>query len=201
MKIAFIGSHSTGKTEMVHQTISWFIRNSKDYAVVNEAARLYPGGINENATIFSQGAIFFTHLRDECAAAYNGHQNIICDRGVDNKLYAERVRDRLERRLTEEEAILMEQITRTAEEWQHTYTFQFLLQINPFWGVPKAIAERSDDLEFWRDMNQRALEYSEENKAGNIYVLEPIKEKGPGVYLPQVMEIVRAKFPGKFTER
>lgn len=103
-KIAFVGTHGTGKTTLTYQLAGEFRRRGHNVEVLKEVARECPLPINEGTTIEAQWWILFRQmaLEIECAARC---EVIICDRSVlDNYAYLRRAfgpQERLEAFLVE----------------------------------------------------------------------------------------------------
>jgi len=82
MKIAFSGSHGTGKTSSVYKEASkQKLLNKGDVAVITEIARQCPLPINEKTTKKSQLWMFSDQLKTEIDYQIN-YDYIICDRSI-----------------------------------------------------------------------------------------------------------------------
>ncbi|MBH41367.1 MAG: hypothetical protein CL685_01490 [Candidatus Magasanikbacteria bacterium] len=91
MKIAIIGTHSTGKTSIIQQ-LSLVLKNrGKRVFVVTEVARRVPGNINENAGLATQ--LWIQEKQKKIEATPIGVNSVmLCDRSIiDNFAYLERV--------------------------------------------------------------------------------------------------------------
>ena len=90
MKIAFIGTHGTGKTALCHGLAQWLISKNKRVSMVTEIARLAKRAglpINEETTIRSQKWIILTQIAKEVEEEKES-DFIVCDRGIiDNYAY------------------------------------------------------------------------------------------------------------------
>lgn len=93
MKIAIIGTHSTGKTTLVDRLKETFESVGKEVIVVRELARTCPLEINEETSLQAQKWILINQIEKE-----NEHDHtekiLITDRAtVDNFAYLHRVAD------------------------------------------------------------------------------------------------------------
>lgn len=87
MKVAFIGSHGTGKTTLTFQLAAHLKRLDLTVELVKEVARRSPTPLNRETTLEGQRWILHTQIADEIAAAI-GHDAVVCDRAVvDNYAY------------------------------------------------------------------------------------------------------------------
>jgi nicotinamide riboside kinase len=87
MKIAYFGTHGTGKTVLVHETFAELKKKSLDVGIVEEVARSCPLPINENTTREAQTWILFRQYCEEVEAE-NRSKIVVCDRSVlDNYVY------------------------------------------------------------------------------------------------------------------
>ncbi|MBH41215.1 MAG: hypothetical protein CL685_00695 [Candidatus Magasanikbacteria bacterium] len=105
MKIAIIGTHSTGKTSIIRQLSLGLQEKGKRVFVVSELSRLAPGEINEGAKIETQLWIQQKQKEEELKyALYNGH--VLCDRStVDNFAYLQRIANGVDVSEIEKEAV------------------------------------------------------------------------------------------------
>lgn len=89
MKVAFSGSHGTGKTSsMLKYASKEKLNQSNEIAIITEVARQCPFPINETSTAESQLWMFSTHLKTELEYS-NLYSYIISDRSlVDYVAYA-----------------------------------------------------------------------------------------------------------------
>lgn len=87
MKVAFIGSHGTGKTTLTFQLAAHLKKLDHTVELVKEVARRAPTPLNRQTTLEGQRWILHTQIADEIAATI-GHQAVVCDRSViDNYAY------------------------------------------------------------------------------------------------------------------
>ena len=87
MKVAFIGSHGTGKTTLCFALAAHFKRLDLNVDLVKEVARSSPLPLNRETTLDAQRWILHTQIANEIAAAAR-HDAVVCDRAViDNYAY------------------------------------------------------------------------------------------------------------------
>ncbi len=87
MKIAFIGTHGTGKTTLCHLLTGELKRRGIHADMVTEIARKCPLPINQDTNADAQLWILVNQIGAELEAA-NSHDYVICDRSVlDNYAY------------------------------------------------------------------------------------------------------------------
>jgi nicotinamide riboside kinase len=87
VKVAFIGSHGTGKTTLTFQLAAHLKKLDRTVELVKEVARRSPTPLNRETTLDGQRWILHTQIADEIAAAI-GHEAVVCDRSViDNYAY------------------------------------------------------------------------------------------------------------------
>lgn len=87
MKIAFIGTHGTGKTTLCHLLVGEMRKRSMNAEMVTEIARKCPLPINQETNEDAQLWILATQVASELEAA-GKYDYVICDRSVlDNYAY------------------------------------------------------------------------------------------------------------------
>jgi nicotinamide riboside kinase len=87
MKLAFIGTHGTGKTTLCYDVTAALKRQHFNADVVKEVARLSPLPINRKTSLDAQTWILMTQVAEEIRSA-SAHDIVICDRSVlDNYAY------------------------------------------------------------------------------------------------------------------
>lgn len=87
MKVAFIGTHGTGKTTLCYDLVAALKRQNINADVVKEVARLSPLPINRKTSLDAQTWILMTQVAEEIRAA-SQHDVVVCDRSaLDNYAY------------------------------------------------------------------------------------------------------------------
>lgn len=80
-KIAFIGTHGTGKTTLAHELVLYFKKQGKDVEFLGEIARECPFPINEGTTKKAQIWIILNQIVKELEKEEKC-EILICDRSV-----------------------------------------------------------------------------------------------------------------------
>lgn len=92
IKIAFAGTHGTGKTTLMLELAFHLKKNGYNVHLVSETARECPLPINEESTVESQLWIFGEMLKREQEAVKYSKDFILCDRTLlDTLAYTKRV--------------------------------------------------------------------------------------------------------------
>ncbi|MEI6666832.1 MAG: AAA family ATPase [Acidobacteriota bacterium] len=87
MKVAFIGTHGTGKTTLCYDLTAALKRQGRNADMVKEVARLSPLPINRKTSLDAQTWILMTQVAEEIRSA-SVHDIVVCDRSVlDNYAY------------------------------------------------------------------------------------------------------------------
>jgi len=87
VKVAFIGSHGTGKTTLAFELAAHLKKLDRTVELVKEVARRSPTPLNRETTSAGQRWILHTQIADEIEADI-GHDAVVCDRAViDNYAY------------------------------------------------------------------------------------------------------------------
>jgi len=81
MKIAFLGTHGTGKTTLAHDLVTRLKKRGIDAGILSEVARQCPFPINEDTTKKSQLWIILSQIIKELEAEEK-YSVVICDRSV-----------------------------------------------------------------------------------------------------------------------
>jgi len=81
MKIAFIGTHGTGKTTLAYSVTGELKRLGKNATMVTEVARKCPLPINEKGSINSQLWIMSAQIAEEVEADHK-FTHVVCDRSI-----------------------------------------------------------------------------------------------------------------------
>ena len=87
MKVAFIGTHGTGKTTLCYDLVGALKKQGINADMVKEVARLSPLPINRKTSLDAQTWILMTQVAEEIRSA-SQHDVVVCDRSVlDNYAY------------------------------------------------------------------------------------------------------------------
>ena len=87
MKIAFVGTHGTGKTTLCYELAAWMKKREARVDMVREIARRCPLPINQDTTLEAQSWILHRQIAEEIQTA-SEQDVVICDRSVlDNYAY------------------------------------------------------------------------------------------------------------------
>ncbi len=144
MKIAIIGTHSTGKTTLIEHIAEMFSRQGKETLLLPEYARLCPFPINEKTTLEAQKWILLSQITEENKILHED-KVLLTDRAtIDNFAYMYRI----------EKSDAIENFERCAVAHMRTYDFVFKTQKLDLDAKEDGI--RTTDLEF-RDMIDRLI--------------------------------------------
>jgi nicotinamide riboside kinase len=117
MKVAFIGTHGTGKTTLCYQLAAHLKKLDFNVDLVKEVARHCPLPLNRDTTLDAQRWILHSQIAIEIAAQ-SDHDVVVCDRAaIDNYAY-------LVHRVGR-----METLDGLVREWMGTYTGLFRVPI------------------------------------------------------------------------
>ena len=87
MKVAFIGTHGTGKTTLCYDLVAALKKQGLNADMVKEVARLSPLPVNRKTSFDAQTWILMTQVAEEIRSA-SVHDVVVCDRSVlDNYAY------------------------------------------------------------------------------------------------------------------
>ena len=81
MKIAFLGTHGTGKTTLAHDLVTKLKKQGIDAGFLGEVARECPFSLNEDTTKKSQIWIILSQIIAEMESEERS-ETLICDRSV-----------------------------------------------------------------------------------------------------------------------
>jgi nicotinamide riboside kinase len=149
MRIAIIGTHSTGKTELVNLLQSRLKGIGKDVVVIKEVTRLCPFPVNRNTTFEAQSWILLEHLKQE--KEKSGCDVLLSDRClVDHYMY-------MVRKFPEESKSFLKTVLESAKRYDHIFK-----------TVPSSKIEengfRDTDPKFRDDIERLLLEFLERHK-------------------------------------
>lgn len=144
MKIAIIGTHSTGKTTIIETLSSALQEKNQLIHILPEYARLCPFPINENTTIEAQKWILLQQITEETKIDHS-KQVLITDRAtLDNFAYMWRIGEKLN----------ISHFEKAAAE--HMATYDFIFKTRKLNVNAKEDGVRTTDGEF-RDMIDRLI--------------------------------------------
>jgi len=139
MKVAFIGTHGTGKTTLCYDLTAALKRQGRNADMVKEVARLSPLPINRKTSLDAQTWILMTQVAEEIRSA-SAHDVVVCDRSVlDNYAYLMFAAGR------------QKPIERFVDYWMKTY--DVLIKV-PVVGEASADGVRDTDEFFVRSIDQ-----------------------------------------------
>lgn len=178
MKIAIIGTHSTGKTTILEALEKELKKQGKDVIVLPEYARLCPFPINEQTTITAQ--LWIQHQQKEQEKKYhNPNRILLCDRStIDNLAYLERVAGIQD----------ISSVKRAAIEHTKTYTHIFKTQKLPLEAEVDGI--RATDGVFRDEIDERITQLLVENNI--TYTLLP-QSVDPAEHIVFITEQINSK--------
>jgi nicotinamide riboside kinase len=89
MKIAFIGTHATGKTTLSYQLVGYLKEKGFNVGHVHEIVRDCPFPVNEATNLIAQRWVIFNQITNEdMAMLKHNSEHLVCDRSVlDNYAY------------------------------------------------------------------------------------------------------------------
>jgi nicotinamide riboside kinase len=117
VKVAFIGTHGTGKTTLCFRLAAHLKMLDLNVDIVKEVARSAPLPLNRNTTLDAQLWILHTQIANEIASARD-HDVVVCDRSaLDNYAY---LVYRFGRRLV---------LDALVREWMESYTALFRVPV------------------------------------------------------------------------
>ncbi len=138
MKIAFIGTHGTGKTTLCFRLAAHLKMLDLRVELVKEVARRSPLPLNRETTLDAQRWILHTQIAAEIAAT-DGHDVVVCDRSaLDNYAYLVHRVGRLD------------VLDALVSEWMDTYTALF--------HIPVLMGPRFDGVRDTSPAYQREIE-------------------------------------------
>ena len=144
MKIAIIGTHSTGKTTLIENIAEMLSQHGKEVLILPEYARLCPFPINEETTLEAQKWILLSQITEENKIDHEG-KILLTDRAtIDNFAYMYRI--------GQNDAI--ENFERCAVA--HMKTYDFIFKTRKLNLDAKEDGVRTTDFEF-RDMIDRLI--------------------------------------------
>jgi len=153
MKVAFIGTHGTGKTTLCYDLTAALKRQGRNADMVKEVARLSPLPINRRTSLEAQTWILMTQVAEEIRSA-SAHDIVVCDRSVlDNYAYLALATGR------------QKPIERFVDHWRKTYDIHSKVPIE---GEPSSDGVRHTDEFFVRSIDQLVDSLLSEKKIAHL---------------------------------
>lgn len=141
MKIAFIGTHGTGKTILAHELVARLKKKGVDAGILSEVVRNCPFPINEEATKKSQIWIILNQIIKELESEEK-YSTIVCDRSVlDGYCYYVNKFGR---------ASFLEDLIK-----KHLSTYTYLIRVPIRKGLLRKDKVRSTDEKFQKDVDEQ----------------------------------------------
>lgn len=144
MKIAIIGTHSTGKTTIIKNLQQLLRQKGHEVTVLQELARECPLPINEQSSLDAQKWILLNQISRETGIDHDGSMFITDRATIDNFAYMYRVASPLS----------IDHFERAAAE--HMKSYDFVFKTRKLEAPAKEDGIRTTDLEF-RDMIDRLI--------------------------------------------
>lgn len=158
MKIAFVGTHGTGKTTLAHELVMKLKKKGVDAGFMSEVARNCPFPINEETTRKSQVWIILSQIIKELEAEKH-NDTIVSDRSVlDGYCYYVRKFGR---------AQFLEELIKV-----HLKTYDYIIRVPIRKGFLIKDKVRSTDEEFQKDVDKVFDRMLKEFKVKHIVLKE-----------------------------
>ena len=162
LKIAFVGTHGTGKTTLCYELAAWMKKREARVDMVREIARRCPLPINQDTTLDAQSWILHRQIAEEIQIA-SEQDVVICDRSVlDNYAY-------LIHRLGPQP--VLDDLVR---HWMKTYSHLFKV---PIVSAPAFDGTRDTSAAFQRGID-REVDGLIERFGVNVHPLDPRNRPG-----------------------
>lgn len=141
MKIAFLGTHGTGKTTLAHDLVTKLKKQGIDAGFLGEVARKCPFSLNENTTKKSQIWIILNQIIQELEEEEK-YEILVCDRSVlDGYCY---YANKFKR------SIVLENLVK-----EHLKTYSKLIRVPIRKGLLKKDKIRSTNKKFQQDIDKQ----------------------------------------------
>ena len=145
MKIAFLGTHGTGKTTLAHDSVTKLKKQGIDAGFLGEVARECPFSLNEDTTKKSQIWIILSQIIAEMESEERS-ETLVCDRSVlDGYCYYVNKFGR---------SLVLEALVR-----EHLKTYSKLIRVPIREGLLKKDKIRSTNVKFQKDVDKRFDEF------------------------------------------
>lgn len=188
MKIAVIGTHSTGKTTLIEHIAEKFSHQGKEIILLPEYARLCPFPINEGTTLEAQKWILLSQITEENKIDH-ANKVLLTDRAtIDNFAYMYRI----------EKSDAIENFERCAVAHMRTYDFVFKTQKLDLDAKEDGI--RTTDFEF-RDMIDRLISHLLKKHNISYHLLPETIDYNSHVQFIMNTIINTKKSPGTVTQK
>jgi nicotinamide riboside kinase len=162
MKIAFIGTHGTGKTTLAHDLVSALKKKGIDADFLGEIARMCPFPINENTTKKSEIWIILMQIIKEME--YEEKCDVlVCDRSViDGYVYYVKKFGR---------APFLETLI-----LKHLKTYDYIIKIPIREGMLKKDKIRSVNIQFQKEIEKEFEKVIKMFRIKHLKIEKPLKE-------------------------
>lgn len=168
MKIAIIGTHSTGKTTLCKLLLAELHLRGLEAYLLPEFARLCPHPINEATTLEAQEWIQNEQMKQEGMYCINNRRFVICDRAtIDNFAYMQQAaaRDGVDVSAAEQRAV-----------W-HTSTYDVVFKTRKLDLAAKADGVRTTDGAFRDAIDARIHDLLDKHQVPHHMLLESLDYK------------------------
>ncbi len=167
MKVAFIGTHGTGKTTLCYDFAAMIKKKGFSVSIVSELSReAVKRGlpINENTTVDAQGWILLNQMAKEIEASHDS-QVVVCDRSVlDNYVY---ILNRFGQNNFYENMIF---------SWIKINPYNFLFKV-PIVGDPEHDGVRATDVKFQKEIDNKIDCFIKEKNINCINLLPEDRDR------------------------
>lgn len=161
MKIAIIGTHSTGKTTIINRLADYFTSHEQSVHILPEFARLCPFPINEGTTLEAQNWIQEEQIKQEAAIDHR-KSILLCDRAtLDNFAYMHKAANGADIHAYEKRAAA------------HMHSYDYIFKTKKLDVAARADGVRTTDQTF-RDQIDVLIHHFLEKHHINFHLLPPV---------------------------
>lgn len=147
-KIAFVGTHGSGKTRMSGVMCELFRKYGNSVYVIDEVVRKINVPINQNGTIRAQRMIWSEQVKEEMKASSSGGGIVLCDRSLlDSLVYYKYL---LDHQGIEDE--VFDKLKTMTNSWMSTYDEIIFFPVN--YDLLRADDKRTDDPVFAQEIDK-----------------------------------------------